>query len=60
MLLSHQKHEIMPSAATSDGLGGNHTEWMSQTEKQICCDIPYMQNLKGVEQNELILKTETD
>ena len=33
---------------------------ISQTDKEISYDIPYMQNLKRNDTNELIYKTETD
>ena len=42
-----KKNEIMPFAATWDGLGDYHTKWSkSDRERQKSCDITYMQNLK--------------
>ena len=44
-----------------DGPGDYHTKLsISDRERQIPCDIIYMQNLKKMIQIELIYKTETD
>ena len=44
-----------------DGPREHHIEWnKSDREREILCDIPYMQNIKRNETNELTYKTETD
>ena len=53
------KKEIMPFAATWMVREAITLSEVSQTERQIPYDIPYMWNLK-YDTNELIYKTETD
>ena len=54
-----EKNEVMPFAATSMDLESIILSEISQTERQISCDITYMWNLKN-DTIELIYKTETD
>ena len=54
--LSHKKNEILPLAATMDGLGGRYAKWnTADRERQILYDITYLQNLK--EHNKLVNQT---
>ena len=57
-----KKNEIMPFAATwMNGPRECYTEWrMSDREREILYDIPYMWNPKRNDTNELIYKIETD
>ena len=54
-----KKNEIMSFAATWMDLEVIILSEVSQTERQISCDITYMWNLKN-DTSELIYKTETD
>ena len=44
----------------TDGLNLNHSSNKSDREEEIAYDIPFMQNLKRNDTNELIYKTEID
>ena len=59
IVLSHEKNEIMPFAATWMQLQIIILSEVSQKEKDIPHDNTYMWNLK-YDTNELIYKTETD
>ena len=53
---SHKKNEILPLAATMDGLGGRYAKWnTSDRERQILYDIAYLQTLK--EYNKVVNQT---
>ena len=55
-----KKNEIMPSAATGDATGDDHTKRsQSERERQTPYDIAYMWNLK-YDTKEPTYKTETD
>ena len=56
-----QPLKIMNNAICSNMNGPRecHTEW-SKSDREISHDIPYMQNLKRNDTNELIYKTEID
>ena len=56
-----KKDEIMPSICSNmNGLRDCHTEWSEADRGEISQDIPYMQNLKRNDANELIFKVETN
>ena len=57
-LLSHKKR-IMPFAATWMDLENVILSEVSQTEREILYDIPYMWNLKRNDTNELTKQKET-
>ena len=60
ILLSHKKEWNFAIRSNMDGPRDCHTEWVSQTEKEISYDTVYKQNLKRNDTNELTYKTETD
>ena len=55
-----KKNEIMSSAALMGGPGECHISEVSQTEKKLSYDIPYIQNLKRNYIIECIYNTEAD
>ena len=57
---SIKKNEVTPLVATWVDLGLVIQSEVHQTEKEISCDVAYMQNLKRSDTNELIYRTETD
>ena len=55
-----KKNEIMPFAEAWMDLEIVILSELSDREREILCDIAYMQNLKKNDTNELIYKTERD
>ena len=61
ILLSHWKEWDNAICSNMNGPRDCYTEWsMSDREREILYDIPYMWNLKRNDTNELIYKIETD
>ena len=61
ILLSHWKEWDNAICSNMNGPRDCYTEWsMSDREREILYDIPYMWNLKWNDTNELIYKIETD
>ena len=61
VLLNHKKEQNDAICSNMDGPRDCHAEWSkSEREREILCDIAYLQNLKRNDINELIYKTETD
>ena len=59
ILLDHKKEQNNAICSNMDGPRDCHTEWKSDTERQISYDITYMWNLQK-STNELAYKTEIE